>query len=124
MQARVIRPETSREYYFEEGCHILELYNSPEDEQVSIARARVEPGNVTRRHALHATVERYLILAGTGEVEIDGVPAGSVGPGDLVLVPAAKDQRIRCTSGSDLVFYAICTPRFRPECYTDREKSV
>jgi hypothetical protein len=52
----------SREYYFDEGCHILEMSNSPDDPEVSIARARVEPGVTTRLHRLTKTTERYIFL--------------------------------------------------------------
>ena len=60
----------SREYFFDEGCHILELSNTPDDPTVSIARARVEPGVTTRLHRLVETTERYVILEGEGIVYI------------------------------------------------------
>jgi hypothetical protein len=50
------------EYYTEERCYITELSNTPNDPDVSIARARVLPGVTTRWHRLRATTERYLML--------------------------------------------------------------
>ena len=110
------RPED--EYFFPEGCYILELSNSDADADVSIARARVLPGVTTQWHSLRATAERYLILEGHGRVEIgEGAPA-DVGPGDVVIIPPDTAQRIHNLSTHvDLIFLAICSPRFTPDAY-------
>lgn len=113
------RPRESDESFTAERCFILESWNRPDDPAVSIARARVEPGVTTRLHRLVGTIERYLILAGTGRVEVEGLPPREVAPGDLVLIPAGQGQRIANTGDVDLVFLAICTPRFVPEVYED-----
>jgi mannose-6-phosphate isomerase-like protein (cupin superfamily) len=107
------------EYLSAEGCHILELSNGPEDPAVSIARARVEPGVTTRWHRLKGTVERYVIIAGTGRVEIGGLPPQEVRVGDTVIIPPLCAQRITNIGVSDLVFLAICTPRFSWDAYED-----
>lgn len=117
-RARIIR-DAAAEYYFEERCHITEWWNSAQDEQVSVARARVEPGVTTRWHRLVDTTERYLILEGRGRVEVGDLPAEAVGPGDAVVIPSGTAQRITNTDRSDLVLLAICTPRFTPEVYED-----
>lgn len=119
MKPRIIRVLDSAEYYFQEGCFIRELSNSADDPDCSIARARVEPGVTTRLHRLAGTVERYVILEGAGRVEVGEMPPADVGPGDVVLIPAGCEQRITNTGESDLVFLAICTPRFRPDAYED-----
>jgi quercetin dioxygenase-like cupin family protein len=110
------------EYYFREGCFITELSNGDHDPAASLARARVEPGCTTAWHALHGTVERYVILEGTGLVEVGDLPPQTVEPGDLVVIPAHCRQRITCTSACDLIFLAICTPRFEASNYIDLEK--
>lgn len=115
------RPSESAEYWFEEGCHILELANSADDPDLSIARARVDPGQTTRWHTLSATTERYVILAGEGIVELGKDLRESVTTGDVVRIPAGIAQRIRNCGTEDLVFLAICSPRFTPECYTAME---
>jgi mannose-6-phosphate isomerase-like protein (cupin superfamily) len=107
----------SKEYYFNEGCHILELLNDPADQQVSIARARVEPGVTTKWHRLRGTTERYVLLQGRGMVSIDRGEPRHVGPGDVVLIPPMAEQRIANTGDGDLVFLAICTPRFEQANY-------
>lgn len=121
MQAALQKVDESREYYFSEGCHILELSNSAADPAVSIARARVEPGVTTRLHSLNQTIERYVIMAGTGYVDIGDHLAGEVGPGDVVLIPPGCPQKISNTGDDDLVFLAICSPRFKLECYQELE---
>ncbi|MFT5503368.1 MAG: mannose-6-phosphate isomerase-like protein (cupin superfamily) [Gammaproteobacteria bacterium] len=120
MQQSVIDNKNKAEYYFEEGCFITELSNSDQDEAVSIARARVEPGKVTVWHALKETTERYVILSGSGEVGI-GVQTTTVTVADVVIIPPDTAQRIACTSQSDLIFLAICTPPFSPDNYINLE---
>ena len=86
---------------------------------VSIARARVTPGVTTRRHRLAGITERYVILEGNGRVDVSGMTSQPVGPGDVVLIPPGCSQRITNTGRVDLVFLAVCTPRFVPEAYGD-----
>jgi len=119
MKAGVRRIDPSREYLTAERCHILELSNSPDDVAVSIARARVEPGVATRWHRLIGIVERYVILEGAGSVEVGDAPAQTVATGDVVWIPAGERQRIRNVGASDLVFLAICTPRYLESAYED-----
>jgi mannose-6-phosphate isomerase-like protein (cupin superfamily) len=112
------RPDEAAEYWFHEGCHILEIINEPADPDASVARARVPAGATTRWHRLAATTERYLILSGSGEAWVGDVGPLPVAPGDLVLIPPGVRQRVRAADREDLVFLAICTPRFRPENYS------
>jgi mannose-6-phosphate isomerase-like protein (cupin superfamily) len=109
----------SSEYFFREGCHITELDNDPANPALSIARARLEPGKTTRWHQLTDTVERYVILSGSGVVEVGSAPASAVRGGDVVVIPAGCRQRIHNPGDEDLVFLALCTPRFLPENYVD-----
>jgi mannose-6-phosphate isomerase-like protein (cupin superfamily) len=114
---RVVHPAGHDEWETPERCHILESWNVPEDREVSIARARVEPGVRTQLHRLRRTVERYLVIVGTGRVELGGDGAWEVGPGDVVVIPAGVSQRIENTGDGDLLFYCICTPAFDQEDY-------
>lgn len=119
MKKCIKRLDQNEEYYFEEGCHIIEVSNSQDDSDASIARARVEPGVTTRWHRLIDTTERYVILEGKGCVEVGDAPATDVSPGDVVLIPPQCRQRITNTGSADLVFLAICTPRFTNEVYEE-----
>ncbi|MEN8820991.1 MAG: cupin domain-containing protein [Abyssibacter sp.] len=110
---------TNAEYWFEEGCYILEHLNCAKDSAVSVARARVPVGGQTRWHKLRGIRERYILLEGRGVVEIGHAPARAVGPGEVVQIAPGQRQRIRNTGPTDLVFLAVCTPRFDPACYED-----
>ena len=109
------------EFYTLEKCYITELSNTPDDPDVSIARAKVEPGVTTRWHRLKGTVERYYIVNGTGRVEVGKLSPKEVKPGDIVLIPPMCRQRITNIGSEDLVFIAICTPRFSNDVYKDIE---
>ncbi len=121
MKETIKRQALSREYNTPEKCYITEWSNSPDDPDASIARARVAPGVTTRRHRLKNTTERYVILSGTGCVEVGDLPAYDVYPGDIVLIPPMCRQRITNTGVDDLIFLAVCTPRFVPEAYEDMD---
>lgn len=115
------RPAESEERFTDELCHILETWNRVEDGAVSIARARVEPGVTTRLHLLRGITERYLIVRGRGRVEVGTRPPSLVETGDVVYIPPACPQRIANTGDTDLVFLAVCSPRFVPDAYEDIE---
>jgi mannose-6-phosphate isomerase-like protein (cupin superfamily) len=108
----------NQEYFFDEGCHILEILNDPIHNDLSIARARVESGVETDLHALSETIERYVIISGQGLATIDGVKY-SVKENDVIVIGKDVSQKIRNTTESDLVFLAICTPRFIKDCYQE-----
>jgi mannose-6-phosphate isomerase-like protein (cupin superfamily) len=105
------------EFETRERCFIIDIANDENDAQMSIARARVEPGVTTEWHRLIGTTERYIIASGSGLVEVQGLTPTEVSAGDVVLIPADTPQRIKNSGDVDLVFYCVCTPQFRPECY-------
>ena len=119
MQPPILRAHPAAEVLTDERCHILELSNSPDDSQMSIVRARVESGVTTRWHRVVDTLERYVILDGTGRVEVGDLAPQEVQAGDVVMIPPSVRQRIANVGAGDLVFLAICTPRFQPEAYED-----
>ena len=118
-QARILRAGSTQEFFTSEQCYITEYSNIPEDPAVSIARARVEPGVTTRWHRLHGITERYFILSGQGEVELGELPPRPMGPGDVAIIPPGCRQRIRNRGDDDLVFLAICSPRFTAAAYEE-----
>jgi mannose-6-phosphate isomerase-like protein (cupin superfamily) len=118
MPEHVFRNDPADEYYFEEGCYILEYLNHPADPHASIARARVPPATSTRPHRLIDTTERYLILSGQGSARVGTAEAVPVTAGDVVLIPPGVSQHVTNVSvDQDLVFLAVCTPRFRLQNY-------
>ncbi len=121
MQAQILKADEADEYYFEEGCFILELSNSPADPGVSIARARVKPGVTTKMHRLKGVVERYVILAGIATVEVADLEPQQVSAGNVVIIPPLCPQKITNIGTEDLIFLAICTPRFTEEVYQNMD---
>jgi mannose-6-phosphate isomerase-like protein (cupin superfamily) len=117
MKPVIRRTDAGAEYFTDERCDILELSNSADDPAASIARARVAPGVTTRWHRLRGTTERYVILEGRGRVEMGELPPQLVEPGDVVVIPPLCRQRIANVGETDLVFLAICTPRFQQDNY-------
>ena len=64
-----------------------------------------------------------MILSGKGMVEVGNMVPQPVGPGDVVLIPPYCRQRITNVGSTDLLFLAVCTPRFQPEAYEDIDPS-
>jgi mannose-6-phosphate isomerase-like protein (cupin superfamily) len=121
MQTHILKANEAEEYYFDEGCFILELSNSPADPDVSIARARVKPGVTTKLHRLTGVVERYVILSGQAIVEVGERKPQPLSVGDVVIISSLCSQRITNSGTEDLVFLAICTPRFTEKVYENIE---
>ena len=117
MNSYVRKLQRADEYYFKEGCYIIEVSNTDQDSAVSIAHVRVLPGQQTAWHWLTKTYERYVILRGQGLVEVGDAAAAAVNAGDVVLIPPGTRQRISNTGESDLELTAICSPRFSLENY-------
>jgi mannose-6-phosphate isomerase-like protein (cupin superfamily) len=117
MNSEIRHADLVTEFHTPEGCWILEIANDTSDPGVSIARARVPPNVTTEWHYLTDIEERYVIVSGRGRVEIGDLPPTTVGPGDVVRIPAATRQRIANDGDADLLFYCVCTPRFVPAAY-------
>ncbi len=113
--------EEPSEFYTGERCYITELYNKEYDEAISIAQARVEKGVTTELHLLKNLTERYIILSGSGLVEVGNLKPQNVNAGDVIHIPAGVTQRITNTGDTDLIFLAVCTPRFTPSSYLKAE---
>ena len=79
----------------------------------SLAEALLVPGQATERHYHAETEELYVLLAGRGEMEVEG-ERRDVGPGDAILIPAGAWHQIR--AGEDeLRFLCCCAPPYRHE---------
>jgi mannose-6-phosphate isomerase-like protein (cupin superfamily) len=116
MEPRIVSADLSEEFMTPERCFILETWNDKSDTSVSIARARVSPGVTTQLHSLEVD-ERYVIVSGLGEVQLGGSSPVRVRGGDAVVIPAGTAQQITNIGNDDLVFYCVCSPRFRVDAY-------
>jgi mannose-6-phosphate isomerase-like protein (cupin superfamily) len=112
--------DPAKEHFTSEGCFMTELLNDPQQPECSIARARVRPGVTTQLHCLEVT-ERYIIVSGTGRVEVGGAKAAAVGSSTIVHIAAGVSQRITNTGTEDLIFLCVCTPRFTTQAYRSLE---
>lgn len=119
MNPEIIPFNPTDEFETAEYCFITELLNDDISPDLSIARARVKPGVTTAWHTLTDTKELYLIISGTGLMEIEGIEPSGVASGDTVCIPANTAQRITNTGTEDLIFFAVCSPRFQLENYFD-----
>jgi len=121
MKEAIKQQNLGNEFYTPEKCYITEFHNTPDDPDASIARVKVQPGVTTRWHRLAGTVERYYIVSGRGRMEVGELPPQEVKAGDIVLIPPMCWQRITNIGPEDLIFLAICTPRFSNDVYEDIE---
>ena len=124
MKEFILKYDEKAEFYSDEKCYVNELSNTTKDEEVSIARIRLEPGVTTNWHRLRNTTERYVILYGSGIVEIGELPQQAVTEGDIIVISPMCKQRISNNGKSDLIFLAICTPRFVQKVYEDLEQRI
>lgn len=103
-----------------DGCNIIELLHPKHLADAdatglnfSLAIAEVEIGKETYHHVLEQD-EVYYLLAGKGEVHIDGKSA-LVSIGDAVLIPSGSEQWIRNIGDVVLRFAAIVSPPWTAE---------
>ncbi|HNP63261.1 MAG TPA: cupin domain-containing protein [Woeseiaceae bacterium] len=108
------------ETWTSERCYISELLNHDGSPEVSIARARVEPGVTTQLHAL-AVAEWYVIESGLGLMTVGDAAPREVRAGDTVSIPRGVAQRIHNYGDCDLIFLCVCVPRFLLRHYTSLE---
>ena len=79
-------------------------------ERQSLAEASLEPGRSTRRHYHAANEEIYLIIEGSGSLEVDG-DTRDVGPGDAILIAPGAWHEL--TAGPDATrLLCCCVPAY------------
>jgi mannose-6-phosphate isomerase-like protein (cupin superfamily) len=79
----------------------------------SLAEASLEPGQATDRHYHAASEEIYVMLAGSGELEIEG-ERREIAPDDAALIPAGAWHQI--TAGENGArFLCCCAPPYSDE---------
>lgn len=80
----------------------------------SLAEATLAPGQATDRHHHARTEEIYVVLTGSGEMEVEG-ERRCVVPGDAILIPAGARHRIRSDGATELRFLCCCAPPYADE---------
>ncbi len=79
----------------------------------SLAEATLAPGAGTRRHYHARTEEIYVVLGGSGLVEVDG-DERDVEPGDAILIPPGAWHEIKAAD-AELRFLCCCAPQYSDE---------
>jgi mannose-6-phosphate isomerase-like protein (cupin superfamily) len=87
-----------------DGSTIRELHHT---ELQSLAEATLEPSQATERHYHRATEEIYVVLKGSGELEVDG-ERRRVRPGDAALIPYGAWHTLENDGNSELRFLCCC----------------
>jgi mannose-6-phosphate isomerase-like protein (cupin superfamily) len=77
----------------------------------SLAEASLPAGGATRRHYHARTEEIYVVLAGSGEMEVDG-DRQAVDVGDAILIPPGAWHEIRASADDELRFLCCCAPPY------------
>jgi mannose-6-phosphate isomerase-like protein (cupin superfamily) len=80
----------------------------------SLAEATLAAGSRTRRHYHARTEEMYVMLDGSGWMEVDG-DERAVRPGDAVLIPPNAWHQIRADADDELRFLCCCAPPYSDE---------
>jgi mannose-6-phosphate isomerase-like protein (cupin superfamily) len=79
----------------------------------SLAEATLAPGQSTERHYHAETEELYVLLEGSGDMEVDG-DRRPVEPGDAILIPPGAWHQV--TAGdAELRFLCCCAPAYRDD---------
>jgi mannose-6-phosphate isomerase-like protein (cupin superfamily) len=80
-------------------------------ENQSLAEATLEPGQATQRHYHARTEEIYVLLEGSGEIEVAGERA-RVTRGDAILIPPGARHQLAADAKGDLRFLCCCAPPY------------
>ena len=99
-----------------DGSTIRELFGLVPGgtENQSLAEATLEPGQATQRHYHAESEEIYFVLAGEGELEVDG-ERRRLGVGEAAVIPPGAWHEFRAADGGRLRFLCCCAPPYRHE---------
>ena len=99
--------DRAEQFTTKDGSTIRELMHAAHQ---SLAEATLAPGQQTERHYHADSEELYYLLAGEGEMEVDG-KRSPVRPGDAILIPPGAWHQITA-AGSELRFLCCCAPGY------------
>jgi mannose-6-phosphate isomerase-like protein (cupin superfamily) len=100
--------EKAEPFVTKDGSTIRELHHTALQ---SLAEATLEPDQATERHYHRATEEIYVVVKGSGELEVDGVTQ-RVRPGDAILIPPGAWHTLVNNGTSELRFLCCCAPPY------------
>jgi mannose-6-phosphate isomerase-like protein (cupin superfamily) len=104
------RERDAAPFITKDGSTIREYFHS---DRQSLAEASLDPGTATRRHYHRRSEEIYLVVEGSGRLEVDGV-VSEVGPGDAILIaPGAWHELTAGADGARLL--CCCVPPYSHE---------
>lgn len=103
-------------YPTKDGSEIRELMHPTRhnNQQQSLAEARVAPGETTRLHRHQHTEELYHVTAGQGQMTL-GDGNFSVQVGDTICILPGTPHCIGNTGTETLVILCCCAPAYRHE---------
>ena len=104
-------PASAEPYVTKDGSTIRELHHT---ERQSLAEATLEPGQATQRHYHAASEEIYVVVKGSGSLEVDG-ETRRVRPGDAVLIPPGAWHTLENDGTSELAILCCCSPPYSHE---------
>jgi mannose-6-phosphate isomerase-like protein (cupin superfamily) len=82
-----------------------------EAREQSLAEATLPAGTSTQRHYHARTEEIYVLLEGSGEMQVES-DRRRVVPGDAILIPAGAWHEIRADAEAELRFLCCCAPPY------------
>ena len=91
-----------------DGSTIRELHHTGAQ---SLAEATLAPGRATERHYHRESEEIYVLLGGSGLMELDGEERRLV-PEQAVLIPPGAWHTIRNDGDVELRFLCCCAPAY------------
>jgi mannose-6-phosphate isomerase-like protein (cupin superfamily) len=91
-----------------DGSTIRELHHTAEQ---SLAEATLEPDQATERHYHRSTEEIYVVLKGSGRMEVDG-DTRTVRRGDAILIPPGAWHTLENNGSSELRILCCCSPPY------------
>jgi mannose-6-phosphate isomerase-like protein (cupin superfamily) len=114
---KLIKSHKKSDILAADGTPLKELLSPTRDNvatHYSLALARLPRGQKSLSHRLKTSSEVYIVTEGTGIIHVED-EAAEVEPGVLVYIPPGALQWIENSGDSDLVFYCIVDPPWRPD---------
>jgi mannose-6-phosphate isomerase-like protein (cupin superfamily) len=105
---RVASPDRVEAFVTKDGSTIRELHHTAVQ---SLAEATLEPGQATQRHYHRTSEEIYVVVKGSGALEVDG-QSRRVRPGEAILIPPGAWHQLENDGTSELRILCCCAPPY------------